>query len=58
MYLYLGAVNGAQVFLTQSEMGSGGLDASLLMVRKGIEALSPAAIIMVGIAGGDFHQVA
>jgi nucleoside phosphorylase len=29
LYFNLGMVNGARVFLTQSEMGSGGLDASL-----------------------------
>jgi nucleoside phosphorylase len=56
MYFDLGAINGARVFLTQSEMGSGGLDASLLTVRKGIDALSPAAVIMVGIAFGVNDQ--
>ncbi len=56
MYFDLGILNGAQVFLTQSEMGSGGLDASLLTVRKGIDALSPAAVIMVGIAFGVNEQ--
>ncbi|NER32520.1 MAG: hypothetical protein F6J93_00305 [Oscillatoria sp. SIO1A7] len=52
LYLNLGTVNGARVFLTQCEMGSSGLDASLLAVGKGIEALSPIAVIMVGIAFG------
>ncbi len=52
VYFNLGIVNGARIFLTQSEMGSGGLDASLLTVRKGIDALSPVAVIMVGIAFG------
>ena len=56
IYFNLGIVNGARVFLTQSEMGSGGLDASLLTVRKGIEALSPTAVIMVGIAFGVNDQ--
>lgn len=56
LYFNLGIVNGARVFLTQSEMGSGGLDASLLTVRKGIEALSPTAVIMVGIAFGVNDQ--
>jgi nucleoside phosphorylase len=55
-YFNLGTVNGARVFLTQSEMGSGGLGASLLTVGKGIEALSPAAVIMVGIAFGINEQ--
>src|SRR5205085_11334024 len=52
MYQDLGVVNGAKVFLAQSEMGSGGLGASLQTVQKGIAALSPAAVIMVGIAFG------
>jgi nucleoside phosphorylase len=51
-YYNLGQVGSARVFLTQSEMGSSGLDGSLLTVRKGIEALSPLAVIMVGIAFG------
>jgi nucleoside phosphorylase len=56
LYFNLGIVNGARVFLTQSEMGSSGLDASLLTVRKGIEALSPTTVIMVGIAFGVNDQ--
>ena len=51
-YFDLDVINGVQVFLTQAEMGSGGLDASLLAVYKGIESLSPVAVIMVGIAFG------
>ncbi len=38
--------------MVQSEMGAGGLGASLQTAQKGIEALSPAAVIMVGIAFG------
>ncbi len=56
MYFDLGAVNKAGLFLTQSEMGTSGLDASLQTVRKGIEALNPAAVIMVGIAFGVNEQ--
>jgi nucleoside phosphorylase len=52
IYFDLGTIDNVRVFLTQSEMGSGGLDASLLTVRKGIEALSTTAVIMVGIAFG------
>lgn len=52
VYFDLGVVNGARVWLTRSEMGAGGLGASLHTVDKGIEALSPAAVIMVGIAFG------
>ena len=55
-YFDFGAVNGARVFLTQSEMGAGGLDASLQTVRKGIEALNPAAVVMAGIAFGVNEQ--
>lgn len=51
-YFDLGAINNARIFLTQSEMGTGGPGASLLTVSKGIEALDPAAVIMVGIAFG------
>jgi nucleoside phosphorylase len=52
IYFNLGTVNGVRVCLTQSEMGSGGLGASLLSVDKGISALSPLAVVMVGIAFG------
>jgi nucleoside phosphorylase len=52
IYFDLGTINKARIFLTQSEMGSGGLGASLLTVRKGIEDLFPTAVIMVGIAFG------
>ena len=55
MYFDLGAVNKAGL-LTQSEMGTSGLDASLQTVRKGIEALNPAAVVMVGIAFGVNEQ--
>jgi len=57
IYFNLGTVNGVRVFLTQSEMGASGLGASLLTVSQGIEALSPIAVIMVGIAFGiDEHK--
>lgn len=52
IYFDLGTVNGAHVMLTQCEMGAGGLGASLQSVGKGILALSPAAVVMVGIAFG------
>lgn len=48
----LGTVNGTRVCLVQSEMGAGGLGAALQTVQKGIEAVSPSAVIMVGIAFG------
>jgi nucleoside phosphorylase len=56
IYFDLNVINGMQVFLTQAEMGSGGLDASLLAVYKGIESLSSVAVIMVGIAFGINDQ--
>ena len=52
IYFDLGKVNGARAFMVQSEMGAGGLGASQQTVRKGIEALSPWGVIMVGIAFG------
>lgn len=52
IYHDLGAVNGASVCMVQSEMGSGGLGASQQTVQKGIAALSPMSVIMVGIAFG------
>jgi len=51
-YHDLGIINKARVFLVQSEMGSGGLGASQQTVQKGISALSPNAVIMVGISYG------
>ncbi len=52
VYLNLGEVNGSRVFMALSGMGTGGVDGSQEDVRKGIEALSPSAVIMVGIAFG------
>lgn len=52
IYQNLGVINGARVFMVQSEMGTGGPGASQQTVQKGIVALSPSAVIMVGIAFG------
>ncbi|WP_437974762.1 hypothetical protein WMF11_41755 [Sorangium sp. So ce295] len=52
VYFDLGPINGARLKLTRCEMGAGGLGASQQAVAKGIAALSPAAVIMVGIAFG------
>lgn len=52
VYRDLGTVNGARVFLALSEMGTTGPGASMQAVTKGIAALQPAAVIMVGIAFG------
>jgi nucleoside phosphorylase len=52
IYHSLGSVGGLNHFMVQSEMGTIGLGAALLTVHEGIEALSPTAVIMVGIAFG------
>jgi nucleoside phosphorylase len=51
-YHDLGTVNGTRTCLVQSEMGAGGLGSALQTVQKGIEALTPDAVVMVGIAFG------
>src|SRR5690242_14005262 len=51
-YHDLGTLNGARVFLALSEMGAIGVGGSLQAVQKGIGALRPTAVIMVGIAFG------
>ncbi|GCE31401.1 hypothetical protein KDA_68850 [Dictyobacter alpinus] len=51
-YYDLGLINGAQVFLVRSTMGSGGPDGSTLTINEAIGALQPSAVIMVGIAFG------
>lgn len=56
IYQNLGVVNGMRVLLAQSEMGTGGLGASHQTVQKGIDALTPSAVIMVGIAFGIDSQ--
>jgi nucleoside phosphorylase/tetratricopeptide (TPR) repeat protein len=52
MYRDLGVVNGASVFMVRSEMGAGGLGSAQQTVDKGLASLSPAAVIMVGVAFG------
>lgn len=51
-YRDLGAVGETRVFLALSEMGAGGLGASQQAVQKGIDALRPGAVFLVGIAFG------
>src|SRR5712692_3198405 len=51
-YFDLGVIGGARTFLVQSEMGAGGPAGASLVVYEGIKALSPSAVIMVGIAFG------
>ena len=52
LYYDLGKINDTRVFMLECEMGSGGLGGSQESVRKGIQAISPLAVIMVGIAFG------
>lgn len=56
IYLDLGELNGTHVFMALSGMGTGGVSGSQEGVRKSIEALSPSAVIMVGIAFGINEQ--
>jgi nucleoside phosphorylase/tetratricopeptide (TPR) repeat protein len=51
IYHDLGTINGARVFMARSQMG-GGLGGAQQAVEKGITALSPKAVVMVGIAFG------
>jgi hypothetical protein len=52
VYQDLGELNQSRVFMALTEMGSGQPGASQQAVQKGIEALHPAAAIMIGIAFG------
>ncbi len=52
----LGELGGARVYMTRSEMGSGGLGAAQQTVGQGISALAPSAVIMVGIGFGIDSQ--
>lgn len=54
-YHDLGLVNGAKIVLALSEMGAGGLGGAQNTVLKGIEALNPNAVFMIGIAFGIDH---
>jgi nucleoside phosphorylase len=51
-YYALGEIDGAEIFMAQSEMGTATPGGALLTVRQAIEDLHPAAVIMVGIAFG------
>ena len=56
IYHDLGEVRETRVFLALTEMGATGLGACLQSVQKGIAALRPSAVIMVGIAFGMNEQ--
>lgn len=51
-YHDLGIVSGARTFMVQSSMGSGGTGGSGFTVSESIQAVSPSAVIMAGIAFG------
>ena len=51
-YHDLGVVGDARVFMVQTEMGADGPSGSTLTVQEAIQALSPNAVILVGIAFG------
>lgn len=51
-YYTLGEISGMDVYMVQTEMGAVGPGAALITTHKAIEALSPIAVIMVGIAFG------
>lgn len=51
-YHDLGTIKETRVWLVQSEKGSVSLGAAQQTVQKGIEALEPSAVVMVGIAFG------
>ncbi len=52
VYHSLGLIEDASVFMVQSETGSIGPGGSVQTVQRGIEALSPKAVVMTGIAFG------
>ena len=52
VYHDLGEIQGTRAFMALTEMGSTGLGASHQTVQKGIAALRPQAVILVGIAFG------
>ncbi|HET8772844.1 MAG TPA: tetratricopeptide repeat protein [Thermoanaerobaculia bacterium] len=56
VYLDLGEINGSRVYMALSGMGSGGVGGSQERIRIAIAALSPGAVIMVGIAFGINDQ--
>lgn len=56
VYRDLGEICGSRIFMALSEMGATGLGAAQQAVQKGITALNPHAVIMVGIAFGVNEQ--
>jgi nucleoside phosphorylase len=58
VYFDLGTVNGARVRMTRSAVGADGFGASREVVRHGISAVSPVAVVALGHAFGmhEGHQ--
>ncbi|APR86276.1 Hypothetical protein A7982_11625 [Minicystis rosea] len=52
VYFDLGDINGARVRLTRCEMGTSTLGGAQQAIAKAVAALSPSAVVMVGIAFG------
>lgn len=52
VYQNLGTLNGSQIFVAISEMGSQGLGAAQQTTQKAIAVLHPQAVFAVGIAFG------
>ena len=52
IYYSLGKIGDTNLFMVQSEMGTSVPGGALLTVHKAIEAISPDAVIMIGIAFG------
>jgi len=52
IYYSLGVIGDSNLFMVQSEMGTAGPGAALLTVHKAIQAISPDAVIMIGLAFG------
>jgi nucleoside phosphorylase len=55
-YHNLGKINGTHVYMAVSEMGAGGLGASLQTIERAIRTFQPSAVIMIGIAFGINNQ--
>jgi nucleoside phosphorylase len=56
IYYDLSIINNANIYMVQSEMGTSSPGAALLTIHNAINAISPDAVIMVGIAFGIDSQ--
>ncbi len=55
-YHDLGTIGNARTLMIQSWMGAGGPGGSLFTVAEGIRAISPSAVVMVGVAFGLYPR--